>query len=160
MGSLIFRKAIGSRRYRSLLFPQEYDATYCKGEEKDHIKPQTAMNKLNEFLTYKTPLQFVITETAVNVPVYIASHQSTFRGGEIGDVYFDITLRTWSEMKVAKTAGAVGHLERTKAPGRHEGKEQDVHREVRGLTLQNRQAGARGQLEMEPDLQAESENNR
>ncbi len=68
----------------SSFFPQDYNAAYCKGEEKDHIKPQTAMNKLNEFLTYKTPLQFVITETAVNVPVYVASHQSTFRGGRSG----------------------------------------------------------------------------
>lgn len=101
----------------SSFFPQEYDAAFCKGLERDHIKPQTAMNKLNEFLAYKTPLQFVITKTAVNVPVYVASHQSTFRGGEVGDVYFDITLRTWSDMKVAKQQAAAGLPERIKRPG-------------------------------------------
>ncbi|MFB4332704.1 LysM peptidoglycan-binding domain-containing protein [Paenibacillus sp. CR_12] len=100
----------------SSFFPQEYDAAFCKGHERDHIKPQTAMNKLNEFLAYKTPLQFVITKTAVNVPVYVASHQSTFRGGEVGDVYFDITLRTWSDMKVAKTAGGSGASGTNKKP--------------------------------------------
>jgi hypothetical protein len=33
------------------------------------------------------------------------SHNSTFRGGEYGDVNFDLSLRTWSEMKVAKKSG-------------------------------------------------------
>lgn len=92
----------------SSFFPKEFDESYCKGSRDSHPKPQTAMNTLNEFLVSKTPLQFIITETAVNVPVFVASHQSTFRGGEQGDVYFDLTLRTWSEMKVAKTAGASG----------------------------------------------------
>ncbi|WP_106766826.1 LysM peptidoglycan-binding domain-containing protein [Paenibacillus faecalis] len=86
----------------SSFFPMEYDESFCKGTEGSLPDPQTAMNQLNEFLVSKTPLRFIITETAVNVPVFVSSHQSIFRGGEPGDVHFDITLRTWSEMKVAK----------------------------------------------------------
>ncbi|MDR0268366.1 LysM peptidoglycan-binding domain-containing protein [Paenibacillus sp.] len=87
-------------------FPKEFNESFCRGKKEDLPNPQTAMNKLNEFLALKTPLRFIISETAVNVPVFVSSHQSTFRGGEPGDVYFEITLRTWRELKVAKIAGA------------------------------------------------------
>ena len=61
------RSGLGhGRRPLGSFFPQEYDESFCKGEKRDHLNPQTAMNKLNEFLAYKTQLQFVITETAVN----------------------------------------------------------------------------------------------
>ncbi|KAE8559988.1 LysM peptidoglycan-binding domain-containing protein [Paenibacillus polymyxa] len=87
----------------SSFFPKEYNPAYCTYE--DIPDPQEAMNTLNGFLLSKSPLRFIITETAVNVPVIVASHNSTFRGGEYGDVNFDLSLRTWSEMKVAKKAG-------------------------------------------------------
>ncbi|KAF6618414.1 nucleoid-associated protein YgaU [Paenibacillus jamilae] len=87
----------------SSFFPKEYNPAYCTYE--DIPDPQEAMNTLNGFLLSKSPLRFIITETAVNVPVIVASHNSIFRGGEYGDVNFDLSLRTWSEMKVAKKAG-------------------------------------------------------
>ncbi|MBE7897839.1 LysM peptidoglycan-binding domain-containing protein [Paenibacillus polymyxa] len=87
----------------SSFFPKEYNPAYCTYE--DIPDPQEAMNTLNGFLLSKSPLRFIITETAVNVPVIVASHNSTFRGGEYGDVNFDLSLRTWSEMKVAKKSG-------------------------------------------------------
>ncbi|AJE50689.1 LysM peptidoglycan-binding domain-containing protein [Paenibacillus polymyxa] len=87
----------------SSFFPKEYNPAYCTYE--DIPDPQEAMNTLNGFLLSKSPLRFIITETAVNVPVIVASHNSTFRGGEYGDVNFDLSLRTWSEMKVVKKAG-------------------------------------------------------
>ncbi|HWO53648.1 MAG TPA: LysM peptidoglycan-binding domain-containing protein [Paenibacillus cookii] len=86
-------------------FPKEYNESFCQVSKGELLDPQTAMNKLNDFLVMKMPLRFVISETAVNVLVFVASHNSTFRGGEPGDVYFEITLRTWRELKVAKTAG-------------------------------------------------------
>lgn len=90
----------------SSFFPKVYDESFCKGGKSELPDPQVAMNKLNDFLVMKTPLRFVISEAGINVPVFVASHQTTFRGGEPGDVYFDITLRTWRELKVAKTAGS------------------------------------------------------
>ncbi|MGW9526619.1 LysM peptidoglycan-binding domain-containing protein [Paenibacillus terrae] len=88
----------------SSFFPKEYDESYCK--YKDVPDPQEAMNTLNGFLLSQKPLRFIISETAVNVPVIVASHNSTFRGGEYGDVNFDLSLRTWSEMKVSKKASS------------------------------------------------------
>lgn len=101
----------------SSFFPKEYDESYCKGSKNSLLDPQTAMNTLNDCLMSKTPLRFIITETAVNVPVFVSSHQSIFRGGEPGDVYFDLTLRSWSEMKVAKTAGSASGAAGTSTSG-------------------------------------------
>ncbi|WP_440119708.1 LysM peptidoglycan-binding domain-containing protein [Paenibacillus sp. QZ-Y1] len=89
----------------SSFFPKEYDASYCM-YEKDFPDPRVAMNMLNTFLISKKPLRFIITNTGVNVPVYLISHNSTFRGGESGDIYFDITLRTWRDSKVEKVGAA------------------------------------------------------
>lgn len=68
--------------------------------------PRVAMNMLNTFLISKKPLRFIITNTGVNVPVYLISHNTTFRGGESGDIYFDLTLRTWRDSKVEKVGSA------------------------------------------------------
>lgn len=89
----------------SSFFPKEYDASYCM-YEKDFPDPRVAMNMLNTFLVSKKPLRFIITNTGVNVPVYLISHNTTFRGGESGDIYFDITLRTWRDSKVEKVGSA------------------------------------------------------
>ncbi len=88
----------------SSFFPKEYDESYCNYQ--DIPDPQEAMNTLNGFLLSQKPLRFIITGTSVNVPVIVASHNSTFRGGESGDVNFDLSLRTWREMKVSKKAGS------------------------------------------------------
>lgn len=88
----------------SSFFPKEYDASYCMYE--DLPDPRVAMNMLNTFLISKKPLRFIITNTGVNVPVYLISHNTTFRGGESGDIYFDLTLRTWRDSKVEKVGSA------------------------------------------------------
>lgn len=87
----------------SSFFPKEYDASYCTYA--DIPDPRVAMNILNTFLVSKKPLRFIITNTGVNVPVYLVSHNTTFRGGESGDIYFDLTMRTWRDSKVEKTNG-------------------------------------------------------
>ncbi|RUT36630.1 LysM peptidoglycan-binding domain-containing protein [Paenibacillus zeisoli] len=89
----------------SSFFPKVYNESYCN--YKPVPDPQKAMNKLTTFLHSKTPLRLIITGTQVNTLVIIASHNSTFRGGETGDVYFDLTMRTWRELKVGKLGGAV-----------------------------------------------------
>ena len=49
----------------SSFFPKEYNPAYCT--YKDIPDPQEAMNTLNGFLLSKSPLRFIITETAVNL---------------------------------------------------------------------------------------------
>lgn len=92
----------------SSFFPMEYDESFCNCKVDELPDPQEAMNTVNTFLLSAQPLQFIITETAVNVPVIVSSHQSTFRGTEPGDVSFDITLRTWRDMKLARKLGSNG----------------------------------------------------
>lgn len=84
----------------SSFFPKEYDESYCTLT--DIPDPRVAMNVLNTFLISKKPLRFIISETGVNVPVFLISLNSSFRGGETGDIYFDLTLRTWRDSKVEK----------------------------------------------------------
>lgn len=82
----------------SSFFPASYDEGYCKYSELPD--PQEAMNQLTRMMNSKTPVRLIITETAVNVLVMISAHNTTFKGGEPGDVYFELTARTWRDMKV------------------------------------------------------------
>ncbi|SCW43952.1 LysM domain-containing protein [Paenibacillus tianmuensis] len=94
----------------SSFFPKEYDMSYCRYEPVPD--PQIAMNQLNTWMVDKKPVQLIITDTAVNVFVLVSSHVSTFRGGEPGDVYFDLTCRTWREVKI-RTASDTSSSQRT-----------------------------------------------
>lgn len=67
----------------SSFFPKRFDPSYCM-DEKSFLDPRVAMNVLNTFLISKKPLRFIISETGVNVPVFIVSLNSSFRGGRQG----------------------------------------------------------------------------
>ncbi|WPP40435.1 LysM peptidoglycan-binding domain-containing protein [Paenibacillus hunanensis] len=82
----------------SSFFPKDYDPSYCRYSNLP--TPQAATNQLNRFLVSKSPAQLVITGTGVNVPVYVITYNTTFRGGEPDDIYFDLTFRTWRDAKV------------------------------------------------------------
>lgn len=84
----------------SSFFPKEHDRSFCQTTTVPD--PRVAMNVLNTFLVSKKPLRFIISNTGVNVPVYLVTLNTTFRGGEPGDIYFDLTLRTWRDSKVEK----------------------------------------------------------
>jgi hypothetical protein len=64
------------------------------------------MNMLTGWTVGNKPVRLMITETIVNVLVLISAHTSIFKGGEPGDVYFDLTCRTWREIKVRTEAEA------------------------------------------------------
>lgn len=89
----------------SSFFPASYDEGYCKYSQLPD--PQEAMNGLTRMMNSKTPVRLIITDTAVNVLVMISAHNTTFKGGEPGDVYFELTARTWRDMKVHTKAAAV-----------------------------------------------------
>lgn len=86
----------------SSFFPAEYDSSYCRYP--DLPDPQEAMNQLTAWTMGRNPVRLIITDTIINVLVQISAHTSTFKGGEPGDVYFDLTCRTWREVKVRTTA--------------------------------------------------------
>lgn len=84
----------------SSFFPAEYDPSYCQYAELPD--PQEAMNKLTKWMGATHPVRLIITGTIINVLVNISAHDSNFQGGEPGDVYYDLTCRTWREVKVRK----------------------------------------------------------
>ncbi|MBB6730057.1 LysM peptidoglycan-binding domain-containing protein [Cohnella zeiphila] len=88
----------------SSFFPKVADLRYCRYA--DVLDPQEAMNRLTSMMNAKQPVRLIITETAVNVLVYVSAHASTFSGGEPGDVFYDATFRTWREMKVRQAPGS------------------------------------------------------
>lgn len=103
----------------SSFFPKEHDDRYCQcGGGDRHPDPQEAMNRLTALMNSKTPVQLIISDTVVNVLVTLSAHTSTFKGGEPGDVYFDVTFRTYRELK-AKQLGQAGQLN---APARTDSK--------------------------------------
>jgi len=90
----------------SSFFPKVYDPSYCNYP--DIPDPQQAMQLLSSFMSSSKPLRLIISGTEVNVLVFVSAHSSTFKGGENGDVYFDITCRTWREVKVRTSADLTG----------------------------------------------------
>ncbi|ACV64913.1 Peptidoglycan-binding LysM [Desulfofarcimen acetoxidans DSM 771] len=88
----------------SSFFPVYYDSSYCSYQ--DIPDPQEAMNQLTSWAMGRSPVRLIITNTIINVLILVAAHISTFKGGEPGDVYYDLTCRTWREIKVRTTAEA------------------------------------------------------
>ncbi len=86
----------------SSFFPIEYDSSYCRYP--DIPDPQEAMNKLTTWMMSKKPVQLMIPEIGVNILVLVSAHTTTFRGGEPGDVYFNLTCHAWREVKVRTAA--------------------------------------------------------
>lgn len=86
----------------SSFFPKEYDPSYCRYPEIP--SPQQAMNLLTAWMMSKKPVRLLITRTIINVLVLVSVHTSAFKGGEPGDVYFELTCHTWREVKVRSAA--------------------------------------------------------
>jgi len=83
----------------SSFFPAEYDPSYCKHPDLD---PQGMMQQLTTWMDQDKPLRLIITDTQVNVLVHISAHASKFVGGEPDDVYYDLTMRVYREVKIRK----------------------------------------------------------
>jgi len=91
----------------SSFFPKEYDISYCR--HMNHLDPQEAMNRLTAWMISREPVRLMITETYIDTMVLVSAHTTSFKGGSPGDVYFDLTCRTWREVKV-RTAAEVAAL--------------------------------------------------
>ncbi|PYI52548.1 LysM peptidoglycan-binding domain-containing protein [Paenibacillus flagellatus] len=89
----------------SSFFPAESDPSYCRYN--DIPDPQLTMNQINTWMSERLPLRLMIPPTQVNVLVIISSHNSAFKANEPGDVYFDLTFRTWRDYRI-RTLDEVG----------------------------------------------------
>jgi len=93
----------------SSFFPKDYDS-FCRYA--DIPDPQEATNQITAWTMGKKPVRFIVTETIINTLVLVTAHTATIKGGEPGDVYFDLTLRQWKEVKV-RTAAEIAALTST-----------------------------------------------
>ncbi|AJA42419.1 XkdP [Bacillus phage BalMu-1] len=82
----------------SSFFPSFYDGSYCKYA--NIPKPQDAMQQVTKWMDSKEPIRLIITETPINMLVNLAFHNSEYKGGEPGDIYFDLSCRTYRTVKV------------------------------------------------------------
>lgn len=86
----------------SSFFPAEYDPSYCRYP--DLPDPQEAMQQLTAWMISRKPVRLIITETVHNVLVLVTAHTTNYKGGEPGDVYYELTCRLWREVKVRTAA--------------------------------------------------------
>nr|BDD45987.1 hypothetical protein 4 [bacterium]BDD46361.1 hypothetical protein 7 [Pelagibacterales bacterium] len=83
----------------SSFFPIDYDSGYCRYP--NIPDPQEAIEQLIEFRKNGKPVRFLVTETPINTMVLITKvNYVPSKGGEPGDIYFDVEMRTWREIKV------------------------------------------------------------
>lgn len=96
----------GNRRlYRvafSSFFPRDYNAGYC--EYPDIPSPWEAVAAINRWRESGLPLRLLITETNINIPVVIYEFKYEERGGEPGDVYFDISFKQYRFVTIREMA--------------------------------------------------------
>ncbi len=87
----------------SSFLPLEYD-TYCQ-----YIsipEPVEAINKLDAWRKAGKPLRLIITDTPINILVIISTLEWNVKGGEVGDIYFNVAFRSWQDVKVRTVAVA------------------------------------------------------
>jgi len=94
-------------------FPREYDSSYC--QYADIPTPEDAMNQLITWRTGGKPVRLIITETSVNALVLIAKTTHRYVGGEPGDIYYELSMRQWRNIKVRTSAEASSGLTTTTA---------------------------------------------
>ncbi len=88
----------------SSFFPRDYDAGYCRYA--DIPKPEDALAKLLAWQETGQPVRLLITDSPVNMLVIVAKVNYKYAGGEPGDIYYDLALRQWREIKVRSVAAA------------------------------------------------------
>lgn len=78
-------------------FPLQYDS-YCRYVA--IIAPMDYVNVLQFWMDSDVHVRLIITDLNINELVNISKFTPEIRGGEIGDIYFSITFRTYRELKI------------------------------------------------------------
>ncbi|WHX47878.1 LysM peptidoglycan-binding domain-containing protein [Paenibacillus woosongensis] len=92
-----------AERVREITFSSFFPARW--GDHEMQPAPKEAMHLLTEMMNSKRPVRLII-ENLVNLLVFITVHDTTFKGGEPDDIYFDLTARMWRQPKVHTKAGS------------------------------------------------------
>lgn len=86
----------------SSFFPAEYDSSYC--QYPGIPSPLDALSITRDFKDAGKPVRLLITDSPINTLVIISRLEYRIVGGEPGDIYYDLELRTWREVKVRTAA--------------------------------------------------------
>lgn len=78
-------------------FPLEYDS-YCRYVA--IMAPQEYANVIEYWIDSDVQVRLIITDLNINELVNISKFTPEIRGGEVGDIYFSITFRTYRELKI------------------------------------------------------------
>jgi len=101
----------------SSFFPREYNSSYC--EFMRISKAPVYVKKLEEWRDKKRPIRLVVTGTSINFPVTIRDFELDYeRAGEMGDIYYSITLKEYRWQKARESVDAAT----AKAPTKSEQK--------------------------------------
>lgn len=96
------RTIIGNCQMRQIsfssFFPRDYDSSYCI--RKDIPEPWEAVKKINRWRTSGKPVKILITETDINMYATIRKFDYREKGGEPGDVYYDIEFKEFEFIKI------------------------------------------------------------
>ncbi len=82
----------------SSFLPAKYD-TFC--QYFDIPNPIQAVFKLDSWRKAGAPLRLIITQSPVNTLVIMPNLDYTIKGGETGDIYYNVSFRSWQEIKVS-----------------------------------------------------------
>ena len=88
----------------SSFFPRDFQADFCNYENIE--KPDKSSRRLLRWMRGGTnkrkpvPLDFKITDTDTFLRVVVVDYSETRRGGEPGDIYYDLTLSQWREQEI------------------------------------------------------------
>lgn len=96
------RTIIGNRMLQSValssFFPRDYDPSYCV--RKSIPDPWEAVDKINKWRDSGKPVKLLITGTDINMYATIRKFDYREKGGEPGDVYFDIEFKEFRFIKI------------------------------------------------------------
>lgn len=96
------RTIIGDIKMREIsfssLFPRHYDSFLCEYVDIPH--PYDALNTIQRWRKTKWPVRLIITDLGVNMAVTIRKFEYEERGGEPGDIYFDIAFKEFPFIQI------------------------------------------------------------
>lgn len=85
-------------------FPRHYDPGYCRYAAIP--RPEDALARLLDWRTSGEPVRLLITHSPVNMLVFVSKVTYRYAGGEPGDIYYELTLRQWRDLRVLLIAAA------------------------------------------------------
>lgn len=96
------RTVIGNRQMRNIafssFFPRDYDPSYCV--EKSTLSPLEMVKKINTWRESGKIVKLLITEMDLNIYTTIRKFDYREKGGEPGDIYYDIEFKEFEFIKI------------------------------------------------------------